>query len=264
MRLIRGWESQYAPEITGGLRLTRPTVFRAMEEEDGLGDKREGEVRVNIQTEMTIREHEDENNAHPFRPSPEERERLDAETALHVVELLNKESDAPDVEMEEREPGNWKIRQQVRVDDSELGSPFLFCLSREPASASDWERLRAALPDRYDTWTVTEDLHSLESEIECGLKRWLGFHEIAEYHLSAGRGWVEYSFDDFPPSVDVEEVLQQVDQWFRKRRNYQDQEEYRFAWGVSISQLTILPDFVDIELTRTGLSLFKPWTPPER
>ncbi|MDE2802027.1 MAG: hypothetical protein OXK21_04005 [Chloroflexota bacterium] len=234
-----------------------------MGEEDGLGDRREGEVRVNVQTEMTIREHEDEYNAHPFRPSPEERERLDAETALHVAELLNKESDDPDVEVEEREPGNWRVLQQVKVDDSEMGSPFLLRLSREPASASGWERLRAALPDRYDTWTVTEDSDSLEREIECGLKRWLGLHEIAGYHLSTGRGWVEYSFDNFPPSVDVEEVLQ-VNQWFRKRRKYQDQEEYRFAWGVSIPQLSRLPDFVDIELTRTGLSLFQPWTPPER
>ena len=146
MRLIRGWEKQFAPDVTGGLRLSRPTVYRAMGEEDGLGDRREGEVRVNVQTEMTIREHEDEYNAHPFRPSPNERERLDAETALHVAELLNRESDNPDVEMEEREPGTWNIRQQVKLDESESWSPFLFCLSREPSSALGWERLRAALP----------------------------------------------------------------------------------------------------------------------
>ena len=124
MRLIRGWEKRYAPEATGGLRLSRPIVYRAMGEEDGLGDRREGEVRVNVDTEMTIKEYEDEYNAHPFRPSPEERERLDAETARHVAELLNKESDDPDVEMEEREPGNWKVRQQVKLDDSEMGSPI--------------------------------------------------------------------------------------------------------------------------------------------
>ena len=244
--------------------MSRPIVYRAMGEEDGLGDRREGEVRVNVQTEMTIREHEDEINALPFRPSPEERKRLDAETARHVAELLNRESDDPDVEMEEREPGNWDIRQQVKVDDSESGSPFLFCLSREPSSAAGWERLRAALPDRYDTWTVTEDLDSLEFEIECGLKRSLALYEIEERHLSTGRGWVAYSFDEFPPGVDVEEVLQQVERWFRKRRKYRDQEEYRFAWGVSFPQSKTLPDFVDIELTTTGLSLFQPWTPPER
>ena len=262
MRLIRGWENQYVPEAKGGLRLSRPIVYRAMGEEDGLGDRREGEVRVNVQTEMTIKEY-DEYDALPFRPSPEERERLDAETARHIAGLLNRESDNPDVEMEQREPGYWKVRQQVKVDDSELGSPFLLCLSKEPASASGWERLRAALPDRYDIWTVTEDLDSLESEIECGIKRWMGLHEITEYHLSTGRGWVEYSFDNFPPSVDVAEALL-VNKWFRKRRKYRDQEEYRFAWGVSFPQSNTLPDFVDIELTKTGLSLFQPWTPPER
>ena len=261
MRLVRGWEKQFAPDVTGGLHLSRPIVYRAMGEEDGLGDRREGEVRVNVEGEMTIRE--DENNALPFRPSPEERERLDAETARHVAGLLNRESDDPDVEMEQRVPGNWKIRQQVKLDDSEMGSPFLFCLSREPTSASGWERLRAALPDKYDTWTVTEDLDSLRFEIECGLKRWLGLNEITEHQLMASRGWVAYSFDHFPPGVDVEEVLQ-IKKWFRKRRKYQDQEEYRFAWTLSSSQLNILPDFVDIELTKTGLSLFQPWTPPER
>ena len=69
--------------------------------------------------------------------------------------------------------------------------------------------------------------------------------------------------NDFPPSVDVEEVLQ-INKWFRKRRKYQDQEEYRFAWTLSSAQLNILPDFVDVELTKTGLSSFQPWTPPER
>ena len=83
---------------------------------------------MDVEGEMTIREYE--NDALPFRPSPEERERLDAETARYVAELLNRESDDPDVEMEQRVPGNWKIRQQVKVDDSEMGSPFLFCLSR--------------------------------------------------------------------------------------------------------------------------------------
>ena len=98
--------------------------------------------------------------------------------------------------------------QQIKVDDSELGSPFLLCLSREPASASGWGRLRAALPDRYATWTVTEDLHSLIFEIECGLKRWMGLHQITAHQLWTNRGWVAYSFDHFPPGVDVEEVLQ--------------------------------------------------------
>ena len=263
MRLIRGWEKRYAPEVTGGLRLTRPLVYRTMEEEDGLGDRREGELRMNVEGEMTISWDENDPLPFPFRPSPEERERLDAETARHISALLDAESDDPDVELEQREPGVWTVRQQIKVDDSELGSPFLLCLSREPASASDWERLRAALPDRYDTWTVTEDLASLNFEIECGIKRWLGLHEITEHRLWKNRGWVAYSYDDYPPSGDVSEVGQMTN-WFRKRRKYRDQEEYRFAWILSSSQLNVLPDFVDIELTRTGLNLFQPWTPPER
>ena len=34
------------------------------------------------------------------------------------------------------------------------------------------EKLRAALPQRYDTWTVTEDVDAVPLEFECGIRRW--------------------------------------------------------------------------------------------
>ena len=46
MRLIRGWESRYLPSDTGGLRLSTARLYRTLGEEEGLGDRREGEVRV--------------------------------------------------------------------------------------------------------------------------------------------------------------------------------------------------------------------------
>ena len=137
-----------------------------------------------------------------------------------------------------------------------------FCLSREPATRTDWERLRAALPERYDTWTVTEDVVSLNFEIECGIKRWMGLNEITEHKFTKSKGWVAYSYDTAPPSGDLGEVAQ-ITKWFRKRRKYRDQEEYRLAWDLRSPQWENLPDAIEIELTKTGLGLFKPWRPPE-
>ena len=106
------------------------------------------------------------------------------------------------------------------MEDSVLGNPFLFCLSREPATRSDWERLRAALPERYDTWTVTEDVASLNFEIECGIKRWMGLNEITEHRLEQKRGWVAYSYDTAPPSDEIGEIAQ-IRRWVPEGKEIQ-------------------------------------------
>ena len=131
-------------------------------------------------------------------------------------------------------------------------------------SRSDWEKLRAALPQRYDTWTVTEDLDSLEFEIECGIKRWLGLNEITAHKLWRHRGWVSY-YDAIPPSITLDQLVAEVPlaRWFHKGKQYRDQAEYRFAWLLESPQWSGLEDAIDIELTKTGLGLFKPWEPPD-
>ena len=42
--------------------------------------------------------------------------------------------DDPNIEVEQRGPDHWKVWQNLKIDDSELGSPYLLCLSREPGS----------------------------------------------------------------------------------------------------------------------------------
>ena len=142
-------------------------------------------------------------------------EQSNADMAVAIREFLAKELDDPEVELENQGPCKWKIWQNLTVEDSVLGSPFLFCLSREPATRSDWERLRAALPERYDTWTVTEDVASLNFEIECGIKRWMGLNEMTEHRLEQKRGWVAYSYDTAPPRDAIRETAQ-ITRWFRK------------------------------------------------
>ena len=55
-----------------------------------------------------------------------------AEADRRMQEMLATELDDPEIELEPRGPGQWKMLQNVILDDTELDSPFLFCLSREP------------------------------------------------------------------------------------------------------------------------------------
>ncbi len=236
MRLIRGWESEYAPEATGGLRLSKARLYRCLGEEGGLGDQREGEIRISEEGEMNVDWNDGE--VLPFRLSVEMEAAADAEFARAMREHLAATTDDPDVQIEKDESGVWKIRQNLRVDDSMIDSPFLFCMSREPFTRDNWEGLRAALPERYDTWTVTEDLNSLQFEIEVAVKRWMGLNQITRHELVSYKSWVEYPYDTIPPSGLMNELgeLAQVPRWFRKRTKYKNQEEYRFAWLLKTPQ----------------------------
>ena len=246
MELIRGWERQYTPDNTGGLRLSKARLYREIGEEEGLGDKREGETRVNMTGEV----------------------KSTADGPLSVpMDLTIAFEDEPEIEVKNLVPGERReIKQSLRVGDTQLDSPFLFCLSRNPVTRSAWEKLRKALPERYDTWTITDNVEALRFEIECGLKRWLALNGITEHEMYWRQGWVDYSYDMFPPGAELSDLdgALQLPRWFRKSRRYKGQQEYRLAWEIYSPQMECLPDTIDIELTRTGLGLFKPWSPPTR
>ncbi len=244
MKLIRGWEQRFSPDAIGGLRLSKAATFRDIGEEDGLGDRREGELRTTVPA--TIESRSDS-------PIP-----VPATFSIHT------DSDEPPIVFEDVMPGERReVQQEIRLGDSGLDSPFLLCFSREPASVSDWEVLRASLPARYDTYTITTDIDALSFEVEWGIKRWLALQEITQHEVVRYRGWVTYSYDERPPAVDPEDVLaQRRSRWFRKRRMYSGQREYRLAWEVTSPQWECFPAVIDIELTRTGLNLVEPWSPP--
>jgi hypothetical protein len=245
MRLIRGWESRYAHNETGGLQLSTARLFRESGEEDGLGDQREGEIRLAM---------------------PASIERTVGELGTPMDLSLQLGPDEPLIEVEKLEPGERReIRQELRAEDSGLNdSPFLCCLSREPTTLREWETLRAALPERYDTWTVTEDVGALQFEIECGIVRWLKLNGITRHSITRFMGWVEYSYETTPPAFDLDDldITKLLERWLRKRRKYRGQQEYRLAWVLSSPQMETFPVKLEIELTRTGLGLFLPWNPP--
>ncbi len=156
-----------------------------------------------------------------------------------------------------------EIPYSARVDDSGIDSPFLFCLSRKPTTHDAWKELQAALPKRYDTWAVTENIADLRFEIECGIKRWMALHGITEHRISWYSGWVTYNYDVTPSATELGDFGKVVyERWFRKGRRYSGQQEYRQAWTISSPQIEKFPDAMEVELTRTGLSLFRPWSPP--
>ena len=146
-----------------------------------------------------------------------------------------------------------------------IDSQFLFCLSRKPVTQDGWQALQAALPQRYDTWTVTENIIDLSFEIECGIKRWMALNGIMGHRIDWYKGWVTYNYNETPPATEIGDFGKVVyERWFRKGRRYSGQQEYRLAWTVSSPQMGKFPDAIEVELTRTGLSLFRPWSPPRQ
>lgn len=245
MELIRGWEKQYTPDNTGGLRLSKARLYREIGEEEGLGDKREGEIRVSTPASVSSL------TEGPFSGPTD------------IVIALE---DEPEIVVKDLMPGERReVRQELRVEDIGLNdSPYLFCLSKKPETRREWKTLRDALPERYDTWTVTKDVRALKFEIECGIERWMNLNGITRRHMVWGIGWVDYSYNMTPPAVELDELddMKLFRRWFRKRKKHSDQQEYRLAWVIWSPQMEIFPDSIDIELTRTGLGLFKPWSPP--
>ena len=240
MELIRGWPCEYAPDIKGGLRLTKGHVYRQSEEE-GLGDPQEGELRARMRGTVSR-----EDSHFPF-----------------PVSFTLKTPDEPDVVVEDLMPGETrKHTQHLLVDDSGLDSPFVLCLSRKPNTKSEWEVLRDALPQK-DTWTLTDDVPGLIFEIEWGIKRWLALNGVTQHEIHTCKGWVAYPYDTIPASVEPSNLGAVLTaRWLRKNRRFSNQQEYRVVWEIRSPQMERFPDSIDIELTRTGLGMLRPWSPP--
>lgn len=268
MELIRGWERKYTPTVLGGLRLSKASVYRGIEDEEGLGDAQEGELRVNMTGKVSLSEDTSVLSPTPLSVSVD----LEDGPEFEVKDLMpgfrrrNHRlpcTNGPEFEVRNLMPGETReVRYDLQLEDSALVSPFLFCLSRKPSTESDWAALQAALPDRYDTWTVTEDVCGLNFEIEWGIRRWMALNRITQHRITRYKGWVTYSYDTTPPGVDPSDLGQVLEaRWFRKNRRFSGQQEYRLAWAISSPQMETFPDTIDIELTRSGLALFKPWNP---
>ena len=267
MKLVRGWEKEYLPERTGGLRLSKVSTYNDADESEGIGDRREGEIRTpdDLNANVRLREALDKKENEWLRDiaSDEWVKQLEEQAVREVY----KDLDDPNIEYISQGDGRFLVKANTKVDSVTINgfemSPYVLCMSREPGTKSEWEALRASLPEKYDTWTITEDLSKLTFEIECGVKRWLALNEVSQHSIRTQKGWVAYEYDEAPASS--RENLGQLiigGRWFRKGKRYQAQSEYRVLWNIDSPQMPTLPDSIDLELTRTGISLFKPWDPP--
>ena len=261
MRLIRGWEERYSPSRIGGVRLCKASVYRRHGEEDGVGDRREGEVRAKVDGGNLSVEWGPRGGFPPGLRKAMEAHEGSAEEDEEMRKLFAERDDDPNLAIRRTGPGTWSTSQNVVVSDEEIDSTYLFCMSREPSTAGEWERLRCGLPDRYDTWTVTEDADEVQFEIERGFKRWLAAEGIARYRVVTAWGFVKYPYESAPPSGNPAEVFG-MSRWFRKRTKYRDQAEFRMAWSLSSEQREDMPETIDVQLARAGVDLFKPWKPP--
>ena len=249
MELIRAWEAQYTPVVTGVLRLRKASEYRAIEDDEGVRDMREGQVRVKTMGRVS--------------------RALTGDGGGYIPDLdviISSGADDSEIVVEDLRLGESReFLYDCRVGDSALDSPFLLCLSRKPLTADAWKSMQVALPDRYDTWTTTEDLASLRFEIAFGIKRWLALNGITEHKIHCRWGWVDYPHDKTPPPLEPDNVLVEAlhfGRWFQKSKKYRHQQEYRFAWHITSPQVDRFPDMIDIELTKTGLGLFVPWSLP--
>ena len=242
--MIRGWESKYLPEETGSLRLSKANFYREIGEEDGIGDEKEGDTRVELPGRVAV-----------LGP--------DVGMPPMPVEAETVEGEPPEL-IDYMQPGETReYTRSVRVNDPP-NVPHLFCMSREPATSAGWDALQGALPNRYDAWTITTNVDQLLFEIGCGIKRWLALNDITIHSINTNRGWVAYPYESTPPPVAIEDLQADlhIARWFQKRRKYRGQQEYRLAWVLNSPQWETFPDVIEVELTRTGISLFNLWYPP--
>ena len=234
MELIRGWERRYTPQETGSVRLSKASVYRTHEGE-GTRDEEEGAMRVDYADEI---------------------ERVGGSRLVVPVDSLYLPNGST-YKMSEPRP----VPHRMLAENSDSKTPYILCLSRMPFTFNDWMLIKNSMSQDYDTWTKVSEVDRLKLEIEIGIKRWLTIHGISDHRLSTVFGWVVYT--DVAPPLELNETTSEIHlRWFRKNQKYINQREYRFAWILESSQVGDFPEHIDVELTRTGINLFQPWSPP--
>ena len=244
MELVRGWESQFAPENTGQLRLREAAYYRDVDLPDtGVQDEKEGTARV-LATSSVSREGD-------FLS--------DTTMELHLIDG----EDPTIVHM----PGNVRrasFQQIVPVDLHPV--PYIFCTSRKPETAAGFQALKKAINEDYDAWYSIKDPEALERELEKAIKGWLFDQQVARHSLYRVCGWVQYYDGDRPPIIaDLEKGIDEefthllgfMKLWFNKRARFRDEQEYRYAYVVESLELPTLPDYIDLELTVRATRMFE-------
>lgn len=141
MRLIRGWEERHLQDKTGILQLSTASLYRKIGEEDGQGDRREGEVRAKVDGgHLEVQWNATDGLPLGLRTAIEKHQGSAQETE-EMRRLFAEREDDPELALRRIGPSKWSTSQNVVVSNQGINSTFLFCLAREPLTKGEWEKL---------------------------------------------------------------------------------------------------------------------------
>ena len=247
MELFRGWESQYAPEKTGRIRLSKATFYRDIDTPvSGIRDEKEGETRVGMEGRVT-------------------REGEDAPFGLPEMTFTIVEDGEETVAHLKEGSKTATYRQELRTEIHPV--PYVFCTSRKPESTDEERSLKEAFSNKYDAWYVIKDADALGRELEKAINGWLFDRQVTEQRITKRYGWVSYYEGEKPKIVadmtdeewgsKVGDYLASMEAWFNKRKKYEAEAEYRYAYVIESPQLPTFPDHIFLDLTMSAIKLFE-------
>ncbi len=245
MQLYRGWNSCYAPERTGRIRLCKATFYRDVDPSlPAIRDEQEGETRVQAQGSVE-------------REGP-----ALSDTTLTVVGDDGRVSGVAHLG---RGQTRATFAQNLHVEVRPV--PYIFCASRRPSSPDEVAAMKQALGDEYDAWYTIKDAHALGRELEKAIKGWLFDNRVTQHELRSRHGWVSYYEGEIPApvaditsgrsAIDLGRYLESMEPWFNKRSKYSHEFEYRYAFALESPQWHAFPDRICVDLTMAAIALFE-------
>ena len=164
MELVRGWNSQHAPEKTGQIRLCKATVYRDIDADvSGIRDDKEGETR--LRAEGMVRRRGDDN----WLPET-------------TVELALNDGEVSGTAHLEEGSDRAILKQEIGTEIYPV--PYIFCASRKPESADEERVLKEAFANEYDAWYIIKDADALGKELEKAINGWLFDQQVTERRIT--------------------------------------------------------------------------------
>ena len=248
MELIRAWNSQFAPEKTGQIRLCKATFYRDIDTiHPGIRDEKEGETRLRVEGSIT---REGENSL----CLPET-----------TVTIAMNDGEIVGTAHLERGSNRTTFKQELRTEVRPV--PYIYCASRKPESTGEERALREAFSKEYDAWYIIKDSAALGMELEKAINGWLFDRQVTQRRLTKRYGWMSYYDGEIPRVVadlsdedsgnGVARYIASMEAWFNKRQSYEAEAEYRYAYVIESPQLNALPDCIFLDLTMSAIKLFE-------
>ena len=247
MELVRGWYSKDVPEKTGQIRLCKATVYRdIVTDVPGIRDDKEGKTR--LRAEGTVRRRAKDN----WLPET-------------TVELALNDGEISGTAHLAEGSNRAALKQEISTEIYPV--PYIFCASQKPESADEERALKEAFSNRYDEWYTINDAETLGRELEKAINGWLFDRQVTERRITKRYGWVNYYEGDRPEAVadisdekwgkDLAAYLFSMQAWFNKRKIYEKEAEYRYAYVIESPQLQTLPDCIFLDLTMSAIRMLE-------